>query len=158
MTLQQYADARGISIQAVSASFNRHKAEMKGLYRKEGKRSPTVLTDEGVAFMDTIRRKQTLDVKVIDADQEKELLELREEAQRLREELAELKQKHFDEMEKANADFRNLGAQFSELMADYRSMTTQLIQEKDRSAELQGRLLTAAETQKKGFFARLFGG
>lgn len=158
MTLQQYADARHISIQAAAASFNRHKAKMTGMYSKAGKRAPTVLNDDGIAFMDELRKKQTISVEVIDADKEKELEALREETQRLKAELAEIRQRHFDEMEKANADYRNLGAQFAELMTDYRSMTAQLIQEKDRSAELQGRLLTAAEQQtQKGFFARLFG-
>lgn len=94
MTLAQYAEARGVSLQAVSGVFRRHKDEMAGKYLKEGKRAATVLTAEGIAYMDSVRRRQT--IEVIDdgaADKvkqlEQQIAELRAEKDKLQRDLEE---------------------------------------------------------------------
>ena len=154
MTLQQYADERGITVQAVFSSFSRHKADMTGMYRKDGKHTPTIFTAEGVAFMDSVRKKQVIEYSSLTAEQEAELKTLQKENAELLQQIADMKADFLEKIDEKDARIERLMDSVIELNAEIRSKDALLLEEKDK---VQTFLLSAATEQKKGLFGRLFG-
>lgn len=55
LTLTQYASDKGISVQAASQSFKRHKKDMAGMYETRGR--AVVLNEQGIEYLDSVRAK-----------------------------------------------------------------------------------------------------
>ena len=89
ITLKQYAEARGISYEAVRASIKRHSRELEEHISKQGR--VTVITDRGAEILDSYRAPRA--VKILDAKSENEYIEeLKDSIISLQEKIIELEQ------------------------------------------------------------------
>ena len=146
LSLKQYANSLNLSYEAVRQSFVAH--EGKDLregehFRKSGR--TRILTEAGIAVMNEYRQKP---LAILPDD----IVKLNQQITDLQDRIANLEaQKAVLETEKA--DLQN---QITDLTARLNQRNDALIEALYRLQEAQGRLLTAAEEPKKGFFARLF--
>lgn len=89
ITLKQYAEARGVSYEAVRASIKRHSSELEAHIKKQGR--ITVITDQGAEILDAYRAPRA--VKILDAKQENAYIEeLKDSIISLQERIIELEQ------------------------------------------------------------------
>ena len=140
MSLTDYARIKGISIQSVSQTFRRHKAEMEGMYTKNGRK--TMLTESGVKFLDNIREQ--LPVPVTDPDT---LTAMKDRIRILESQLEKERESNAAEMQRKADRIRDL-----EQMLDRKE---DLIDEKDRIITLkdsQYQMLLQLTAKKKGVF------
>lgn len=146
LTLKQYADSLGLSYEAVRSSFNLHQGKdlIEGEhYRKNGRAK--ILTDSGISVMNGFRQKAVTIMPGDLAAMTKEIADLKDQIRELEAKAAAL------EDEKAY-----LSNQIADLTIKLNQRNDALIEALYRLQEAQGRLLTAAEEPKKGFFTRLF--
>lgn len=141
MSLTDYARIKGISIQSVSQTFRRHQDEMTGMFQKKGRK--TVLTPEGVKFLDSIREQ--LPVPVTDPET---LTAMRDRIRILESQLEKERADHADEIRKKDTRIQDL-----EKMYDNQS---QILRDQAQQMLIQSQQMLYLTTKaKKGVFQRM---
>lgn len=143
MSLTDYAKLKGVSIQSISQTFRRHQTEMSGMFQRQGRK--TVLTEDGVRFLDKIREKEYLPGTVTSPET---LAAMRDRIRVLEQQLEKEKKDRAAESQKKDDRIRDLEQMLTE-KDNLIMFKDQVIMTKD-----QQMLLLTTSQKKKGIVQR----
>ena len=147
ISIKDYAKENGITYEAVRQQLVRYKDELEGHIHKDGR--TRFLDDEAVAFLSSHRSKDPIavftgsadDAYIKELEEQKKQLEAKNDA--LTFELIEKGRK----LDAANDEIQNLLKENKQLALDKQQLQLQIEAPKEPE-----------QPEKKGFFARFFGG